>query len=85
MLTKARCKRTHFKQLSRELERRRLEVDAARGVRQHEAEVDVDKVPVVVKQQVAVVTILQLQAKPVCVELVRCTLRTHAVRTAAHA
>ena len=43
----------HLQQLARELEGRRLEVDAPGGVGQHEAEVDVDEVSHIVQQDVA--------------------------------
>lgn len=53
-------KQTRLQKLARELERGRLEADAPRRMRQHEAKVDVDYMTVIVQQQVAVVTILEL-------------------------
>ena len=51
----------HLDVLERELERRGLEADIPRRVRQHEAKVDVDQVPIAVDQDVAVVPVLDLQ------------------------
>ena len=47
--------------LERELEGRGLEADVAGRVGEHEAEVDVDEVPVAVEEDVAVVPVLDLQ------------------------
>ena len=49
-----------LQQLARELEGGGLEVDAARAVAEHEAEVDVDQVPRLVHQDVAIVAVLDL-------------------------
>lgn len=51
----------HFQQLPGELEGRGLKIDAARGVGQHEAKVDVDDMPRIIQQQVAVVPVLDLE------------------------
>ena len=47
--------------LERELERGGLEADVAGRVGEHEPEVDVDEVPVAVEEDVAVVSILDLE------------------------
>ena len=51
----------HLDVLEWELERRGLEADVARRVREHEPEVDVREVPVTVKQDVAVVAVFDLE------------------------
>lgn len=51
----------HLQKLPSELEGRGLEVDAPGGVGQHEAEVDVDDMPRIIQQQVAVVPVLDLE------------------------
>ena len=47
-----------LQQLARQLEGRRLKVDPARGVAEHEPEVDVDDVAGGVQQDVAIVAVL---------------------------
>ena len=51
----------HLKELSRELKRGGLEIDASRGVGQHEPEVYVHHVALLVQQDVAIVPVLDLQ------------------------
>ena len=51
----------HLDVLERELERCSLEPDVARRVREHEPEVDVDEVPVAIEENVAVVSVLDLE------------------------
>ena len=51
----------HLDVLEGQLERRGLEADVPRRVREHESEVDVDQVPVAVEQDVPVVPVLDLQ------------------------
>lgn len=51
----------HLDVLERELEGCGLEADVARRIRQHKAEVDVDEVAVAVNQDVAVMSILDLE------------------------
>ena len=51
----------HLDILERELERRSLEADVPRRVREHEPEVDVDEVAVAVDQDVAVMSVFDLE------------------------
>lgn len=51
----------HFQQLASQLERGRFKVDPSRGVAEHEAEVDVDDVALLIQHDVAVVPVLDLQ------------------------
>ena len=51
----------HFYVLEGKFERCRLEADIPRGVGQHEAEVDMNKMPVPIEEDVAVVPVLNLE------------------------
>ena len=53
----------HFDELFRQFERRVLEAQILGRRRQHEAKVDVDDVPFIVQQNVAVVSILDLSSR----------------------